>query len=61
VDRQSAASGALQRGDVIVAVDDREVKSEQDFNRVTAGLRSGESVRMLIIREGVPMWLAFTV
>ncbi len=61
VDRQAAAAGALQRGDVIVSVNDREVKNDKDFDKATAGLHGGDTVRMLVIREGVPMWMAFTL
>jgi serine protease Do len=61
VDRRAAAAGALRRGDVIVSVNDRPVSTEKDFVAATSGTRDGATLRMLIVRDGVPMWLAFTV
>jgi serine protease Do len=57
----SPAAGALVRGDVILSVNDRDVNDEETFAKLTARAGSGDSLRMLVIRQGVPMWLAFTL
>ena len=61
VDQNGPAAGALRRGDVIVAVNDRQLNDEGQFLKATAGMRSGDTIRMLVVRDGTPMWLAFTV
>jgi serine protease Do len=61
VDRRAPTAGVLRRGDVIVSVNDRAVNDERDFVTATSKLDAGETLRMLIVREGTPMWLAFTL
>jgi serine protease Do len=61
VDRGASAGNALRPGDVILSVNDRKMTDERDFAAATAGVKSGDTVRMLIVRQGVPMWLAFTL
>jgi serine protease Do len=61
VDESSPAATVLAPGDVIVSVYDRPVTSGADLDSLTAKLGSGEVLRMLVIREGTPMWLAFTL
>jgi serine protease Do len=56
-----AREAGIDRGDVILQVNDSWVKSLADFKRVTARLGKGENVRLLIRREGQNIWLAFTV
>ena len=61
VDRNAATAGILQRGDVILSVNDREVSNEREFLAATSNAQAGDSLRMLVFREGTPMWLAFTL
>jgi serine protease Do len=61
VDRRAAAAGALRRGDVVLSVNDRPVSTEKEFVDATGGTRAGQMVRMLVVREGMPMWLAFSL
>ncbi len=61
VERSGAAAGALRRGDVILGVNDRALRDEDEFVKITAGLRSGDTLRLLIVRDRTPMYLAFTV
>jgi serine protease Do len=42
----------LQRGDVILEINKQPINSEDDFNRVTAGLKSGQDVVFLIRQRG---------
>jgi serine protease Do len=61
VDRRGAAAGALQRGDVIVSVNDMAVNDDQAFGKALADASAGQTLRMMVVREGAPMWLAFTL
>ncbi len=61
VDRASPVAGHLFRGDVIVAVNDQLVNDEATLLALTKDLRRGSIVKLRIVREGTPMWLAFTL
>ena len=43
---------SLQRGDVILEINKQSVNSEEDFNRVTSTLKSGEDVVFLVRQRG---------
>jgi serine protease Do len=60
VDKSSPAVN-LQQGDVILAVNDAEIVSEKAFVTATQRFKKGDMVRLLVVREGTPMWLAFSV
>jgi S1-C subfamily serine protease len=47
-----AYRAGIRRGDVILAVNDVEVASVQEFNKVVSGLRSGQSLALLVLRDG---------
>jgi serine protease Do len=57
-DGQGARAG-LQRGDVILAVGDQAVDSVASFQRQSAALRAGQVVRLRIVRERNPLFVAF--
>ena len=53
-----AADAGIQPGDVISMIDNRPVKSLDDFNRLVKSLKPGKSVAILIHRRGSPIFLA---
>ena len=60
VDKSSPAMN-LREGDVILAVNDAEIGSEKAFVAATQRIKKGDMVRLLVVRDGTPMWLAFNV
>jgi serine protease Do len=46
------SAGGLQRGDVIVKVDDQPVTNSLDFERALLGRKSGETVGLTVTRDG---------
>jgi serine protease Do len=61
VDAGGAAAGVLQRGDVIATVNDRPVNDDEAFAKALADVAPGDTVRLLVLRGGSPLWLAFTL
>ncbi len=57
----SAAAGFLAPGDVVLVVGDRQIADANDFAAATKDLQRGESVKMLIVRDGQPLWLGVTL
>ncbi len=53
----AAASGGVERGDVIVQVDDEKISSSSELQEVIGTYRPGDSVRVKIIRDGEPIIL----
>jgi len=59
VDESGPASEAgIQKGDVIVMIDNRAIESVDEFEAVTDGLQSGKSVALLVQRRAGPVFLA---
>ncbi len=59
VDESGPASDAgIQKGDVITMIDNRAVKSIDDFEQITDELKSGKSVALLVQRRAGPVFLA---
>jgi serine protease Do len=56
-----AAEAGLQRGDVIREVNRQRIRSAQDYERATQGLKSGDRVTMLLQRGPQSLYVAFTV
>ncbi|MBI1958604.1 MAG: Do family serine endopeptidase [Candidatus Rokubacteria bacterium] len=56
-----AAEAGLQRGDVIREVNRQRVRSVQDFERTTRGLKEGDRVTLLLQRGPQALYVAFTV
>jgi serine protease Do len=62
VDEDSpAAEAGLQRGDVIREVNRQRVRSMQDFERATQGLKGGDRVTVLLQRGPQSLYVAFSV
>ncbi|MDH3450093.1 MAG: DegQ family serine endoprotease, partial [Gammaproteobacteria bacterium] len=59
VDESGPASDAgILRGDVITMIDNREVDSIDDFEKITGELKTGKSVALLVQRRAGPVFLA---
>ena len=59
VDETGPASDAgILKGDVITMIDNREVESIDDFEKITDQLKSGKSVALLVQRRAGPVFLA---
>ena len=54
-DRSSAGKAGLKRGDIIIAIDDHEVRDKSDFRGRTASYTMGSSIRFSILRDGKMM------
>jgi serine protease Do len=62
VEEESAAAEAgMQRGDVVREVNRQRIRSMQDFERATQGIKPGDRVTMLLQRGPQPLYVAFTV
>jgi serine protease Do len=57
-DGQGARAG-LQRGDVILSIGGQAIDSVESFQRQSAALRAGQVVRIRIVRERSPIFVAF--
>ena len=53
----SAARAGLQPGDIILAINNRAVKSVQDLRALASKLRSGESAALLVERQGSQLFV----
>lgn len=53
----AAAAGGVERGDVIVQVDDEKIGSSSELQEVIGTYRPGDAVRVKIIRDGEAMTL----
>ena len=58
VQKGAAREGGIQRGDVILRIQNKVVDNAAEFNKIVEGLPSGQSVAVLIQRRGGPMFLA---
>jgi len=56
-----AAEAGLQRGDVIREVNRQRIKSVQDYEHATQGLKAGDRVTVLLQRGPQSLYVAFTV
>lgn len=54
-----AASAGVRDGDVIVLVNNTQIRSVAQLNELVAGLPAGKSIPMLVQRRGNPIFLAF--
>lgn len=55
---QPAARGGVQKQDVILSVNDRQVENTRDVTRMIGGLEAGEVVQLTILRKGKNMQLS---
>ena len=56
-----AAEAGLQRGDVIREINRQRIRSAQDYERATQGLKPGDRVTVLLQRGPQSLYVAFTV
>jgi serine protease Do len=56
-----AAEAGLQRGDVIRELNRQRIRSAQDYERATQGLKVGDRVTLLLQRGPQSLYVAFTV
>ena len=56
-----AAQAGLQRGDVIVKLNNRDVENAKAFRQLVEELPSGRSVPVLVLRRSGPLFLALRV
>jgi serine protease Do len=61
VTRDSAAAGFLAPGDIVLVVGDNQIANAEGFAAATKELRAGERTKLLIVRDGEPLWLAVTL
>jgi len=54
----SARDAGIQKGDVIVMIDNVAVDSIDDFDAITGDLETGKSVALLVQRRSGPVFLA---
>ncbi len=56
-----AKEAGIQRGDVILRIQNSVIRDVADFNEITENLAAGKSVAVLIQRRGNPAFLAFKI
>lgn len=56
-----AARAGIRRGDVVTRLNNEEVTSAADFQRIAAELPAGRSVPVLVVRGGNPTFLALRI
>ncbi|NOT10944.1 MAG: DegQ family serine endoprotease [Methylococcaceae bacterium] len=61
VGKGAAKEAGIQRGDVILRIQNNAINNVTDFNEITAKLPVGKSVAALIQRRGSPAFLAFKI
>jgi serine protease Do len=56
-----AAANDLQENDIILQVNQQEVASVKDFRQVTKSIKAGDSILLLVLRDGNTFFRAFKV
>ena len=57
----AAARAGIRKGDVILGVKDKDVSSVEEFNKIVAGAKSGESLALLIKRDEATIFVPVPV
>jgi serine protease Do len=60
-DGSPAAEAGIQPGDVILEVDQKPVKSLQDFNAKTSGYKAGDTLLLLAKRQSATLYLTLKI
>ncbi len=61
VDEGAAASAGIMRGDVIVKIGGKSIDSTKQYSKVIKELKAGDSVPVLVVRRGNPLFLAMRI
>ena len=61
VAKGAAKDAGIQRGDVILRIQNNDIRDAADFERIVKKLPAGKSVAVLIQRQGSPVFLAIKV
>lgn len=61
VGKGAGKDGGLQRGDVILRIQNQVINNAADFDKMTKNLPAGKSIAALIQRRGSPAFLAFKI
>ncbi len=61
IKRGPASKAGVRKGDVIVMINNNEIKDVKQFKKIVDGLPQGKSVPMLVQRRGGPVFLALKV
>ncbi len=61
ISRGSAARAGIRKGDIILKIDQIDVKSAKQFRNLVDALPEGKSVPLLVQRNGGPLFLALKV
>lgn len=61
VDSGAASAAGIVRGDVIVKLGGKSVEGVSHYHKLIKGLKSGDSVPVLVVRRGNPLFLALRV
>lgn len=59
--QSSAARAGIRRGDVITAINNKDVKSVDQFNQILAGYKAGQNIALLVRRGTQSLFVAFKV
>lgn len=57
----SAAQAGIRRGDVITAINNKDVKSVEQFNQILASSKAGQNIALLVRRGTQSLFVAFKV
>ena len=57
----AAAEAGIQRGDVIIKLNNKDVDDTKDFSQLVDDLPAGKSVPVLILRQNGPIFIALRV
>jgi len=60
VDSDNAYRAGIRRGDVIRMINNQQVRSLEDFEAIVDGVEPGRSVALLVWRDGVTQFVAYT-
>ena len=60
-DNSPAKEAGLAPGDMILEIDQVEVKDLEQFNKMTEGYKAGDTILFLIKRRGSTLFLTLTV
>lgn len=57
----SAAQAGIRRGDVVTAINNKDVKSVEQFNQILSSAKAGQNIALLIRRGAQSLFVAFKV